>query len=139
MKVLTSLILCFMSIGLYSSLQAQIGLGGSSMGNAASGVIEFESKEFDFGKAVQGDTVRHIYRFKNAGTGDLEIKHVKTGCECTSSNWKPGPYKMGASGEIEIIFATKDKSGPQQKGIIVETNGDKPVEIIRLTGEVVLE
>jgi hypothetical protein len=117
---------------------AQIGEGLGSFGTGGTSIIEFEEKEFDFGKVPQGDTVRHIYRFKNTGTTDLEILRVKTGCECTSSNWKPGPYKMGTSGEIEIIFSTKDKSGPQIKGIVVETNGEKRVEIIKLTGEVIL-
>ena len=116
---------------------AQIGEGLGSFGTGGTSIIEFEEKEFDFGKVPQGDTVRHIYRFKNTGTTDLEILRVKTGCECTSSNWKPGPYKMGTSGEIEIIFSTKDKSGPQLKGIVVETNGEKRVEIIKLTGEVI--
>jgi hypothetical protein len=117
---------------------AQIGGGLGSLSSGGTSIIEFEEKEFDFGKVPQGDTVRHIYRFKNVGTADLEILRVKTGCECTSSNWKPGPYKMGRTGEIEIIFSTKDKSGPQIKGIVVETNGEKRVEIIKLTGEVIL-
>lgn len=120
------------------SLDAQIGNGMLGISASGTGTIEFEEKEFDFGKVPQGDTVRHIYRFKNAGTADLQILNVKTGCECTSSQWKPGPYKMGSTGEIEIIFSTKDKSGPQQKGIVVETNGEKRVEIIKLTGEVIL-
>lgn len=131
------LIVCLLGIS-SNTLQAQIGGGFGTPASTGSGVIEFEEMEFDFGKVHQGDTVRHIYRFKNTGTADLEILRVKTGCECTSSEWKPGPYKMGASGEIEIIFSTKDKSGPQQKGIVVETNGEKKVEIIRLTGEVIL-
>jgi hypothetical protein len=140
MKKSYSLILLLFTFVCIAPLSAQIGGGLGSMGSSSggTGIIEFEEKEFDFGKVPQGDTVRHLYRFKNTGTADLEILRVKTGCECTSSNWKPGPYKMGTTGEIEIIFSTKDKSGPQLKGIVVETNGEKRIEIIKLTGEVVL-
>jgi hypothetical protein len=138
MKTIYTFLLLLFTVLNYSGLCAQIGNGMNTIGSTgATGILEFEEKEFDFGKVLQGDTVRHIYRFKNTGTADLEILRVKTGCECTSSNWKPGPYKMGATGEIEIIFSTKDKSGPQLKGIVVETNGEKRVEIIKLTGEVI--
>ena len=114
---------------------AQI-MGSGGWGTNESPAIEFEQKEFDFGEVPQGDTIRQKYIFRNAGTGELTIKHVKTGCECTTANWEAGPYKMGASGVIEGVFSTKDKSGPQKKEIIIETNTDKRIDIIRLTGSV---
>lgn len=113
-------------------------MGSEGWGTTGSPAIEFDQKEFDFGDVPQGDTIRQKYTFRNVGTADLTIKNVKTGCECTSANWLAGPYKMGASGEIEVIFSTKDKSGPQKKEIIIETNTDKRIDIIRLTGVVQL-
>jgi hypothetical protein len=113
-------------------------MGSGGWDSAGSPAIEFDLKEFDFGEVPQGDTIRQKYTFRNAGTGELTIKNVKTGCECTSANWEAGPYKMGATGVIEVIFSTKDKSGPQKKEIIVESNTDKRIDIIRLTGVVQL-
>lgn len=122
---------------LSQAVSSQI-IGSGAWDSSGSPAIEFDLKEFDFGEVPQGDTIRRKYTFRNVGTGELTIKNVKTGCECTSANWLAGPYKMGASGEIEVIFSTKDKSGPQKKEIIIETNTDKRIDIIRLTGVVQL-
>ena len=128
------LLLTFSTYSIWAQIGQQnpwgLGTGGGDP------VLEFDKKEFDFGIVPEGDTVRQMYSFRNTGTADLEILKVKTPCSCTTANWKPGPYKMGQSGNIEVVFTTQDKSGVQLKEIVVETNGSKRIEIIRLTGQV---
>ena len=41
--------------------------------------IAFDSTEFEFADALDGDLVTHVYTFKNTGKMDLEIKQVKVG------------------------------------------------------------
>lgn len=40
--------------------------------------IEFTALEYDFGEVDQGDTVEHIFKFKNLGDADLVIDRVKS-------------------------------------------------------------
>ena len=40
--------------------------------------IEFAALEYDFGEVDQGDTVEHIFKFKNVGDADLVIDRVKS-------------------------------------------------------------
>ena len=40
--------------------------------------IEFTALEYDFGEVDQGDTVEHVFKFKNVGDADLVIDRVKS-------------------------------------------------------------
>ena len=38
---------------------------------------------FDFGTALEGEMVRHVFRIRNVGKGNLVIRGVKSSCGCT--------------------------------------------------------
>jgi len=42
-------------------------------------VIEIEKPTYDFGRALQGDVVKHAFRVFNRGSASLDIKSVKPG------------------------------------------------------------
>jgi curli biogenesis system outer membrane secretion channel CsgG len=41
--------------------------------------IAFAQKDFDFGKVETGETIEHIYKFRNTGDGTLVIQKVRSG------------------------------------------------------------
>jgi len=40
--------------------------------------IRFEAKIYDWGRVLEGDDVKHVFRFQNAGDETLKIEKVKT-------------------------------------------------------------
>jgi len=40
--------------------------------------IAFDAKEFDFGSVDQGETVEHVFTFRNTGNADLVIEKVRS-------------------------------------------------------------
>lgn len=41
--------------------------------------IEFEEQEYDWGEAMEGDTITHAFRFQNTGSEILKIEKVRSG------------------------------------------------------------
>lgn len=41
--------------------------------------LEFETMTHDFGKSIQGQNLKCVFKFKNTGTGVLDIVRVKGG------------------------------------------------------------
>jgi cytochrome c5 len=82
----------------------------------ARGHITFEHSFFDFGTVVEGDIVKHTFKFKNDGAGSVKVLNTETSCGCTTANGALKEYAPGESGEMEVVVDTKGK-----KGIIVKT------------------
>lgn len=86
-------------------------------------LMEFESDEHDFGLIVQGETVSHTFRFKNAGSTDLILSSVSATCGCTIPKWSRQPVKPGEEGQIEVEFNSAGRSGTNHKEVKILCNG----------------
>src|SRR5689334_404403 len=54
--------------------------------NAAAGPkIQFDNSNFDYGKAMVGQPVKHTFWFTNVGDATLELTAVSPGCGCTTA------------------------------------------------------
>lgn len=82
----------------------------------AHGHIIFEETFFDFGTVVEGEIIKHTFKFKNNGAGTVKILKTETSCGCTTASGALKAYAPGEVGEMEVVVDTKDK-----KGIIVKT------------------
>lgn len=82
----------------------------------APGHLVFEHSFFDFGTVMEGDIIKHTFKFKNDGAGKVKILKTETSCGCTTANGALKEYAPGESGEMEVVIDTKGK-----KGIIVKT------------------
>ena len=72
--------------------------------------IEFENDEYNFGTVVDGDMVKHTFKFTNTGDKNLVLFDVKTTCGCTvPEDWPKQPIPPGESGEVKVIFNSKIK------------------------------
>jgi mono/diheme cytochrome c family protein len=88
----------------------------SSSSTSQHGHITFAESFFDFGTVVEGDIVKHTFKFKNDGAGKVKIVKTETSCGCTTATGALKEYAPGESGEMEVVIDTKGK-----KGIIVKT------------------
>jgi len=79
-------------------------------------------KTFDFGTLKQGESVEHIFTFKNTGKNDLIIRKTKASCGCTAVQLGDKVIKPGQESSIKAIFNSRGKKGKQHKSITVTTN-----------------
>ncbi len=100
-------------------------------------VIEYTDEgRFDFGKADEGDIVKHSFKFKNVGTEPLVISNARGSCGCTVPTWPKEPVPPGGNGEIYVEFNTKGKPGVQSKRVTVTANTNPTETFLEIRGEV---
>ena len=95
-------------------------------------VIEFDKKEYDFGKLIQGEKVTYSFKFKNTGGSDLVISQVNSSCGCTVPKFTRDPIKPGEEGKIKVSFDSKGRSGFQSKTITVVSNCQPNRTVLRI-------
>jgi hypothetical protein len=102
--------------------------------NAA--VIKFEESIYDFGKVTDGDTVKHIFKFTNVGKKYLKIANAAASCGCTIPSWPKDSIKPGDSGEINVVFNSKNRVGAVDKTVTVTANTQPNETQVKLIGKV---
>lgn len=96
-------------------------------------VFEFEADVIDYGKIeLNADGVR-VFKFKNIGKSPLVISRVKSSCGCTVPKKPTEPIMPGATGEIEVKYATS-RQGGFSKMITVYSNATEPTKKLRIKG-----
>ncbi len=100
-------------------------------------MMTFAESSYDFGEIKQGEKVTHIFKFKNEGKADLVITDAKGSCGCTVPEYPKTPVKVGAEGEIKVIFNSAGKHGEQHKSVTITANTAKKKEIINIQGNVI--
>lgn len=86
------------------------------------GAFRFDTTVYDFGEIIQGQKVRHIFKFKNVGEGDLVISDAKTSCGCTVSEYPRNPVPPGGEGEVVVEFDSENKQGQVSKTVTLFAN-----------------
>ncbi len=99
--------------------------------------INFAEQTFDFGKVDAGEKVSHTYSFENTGSEPLIISNAKGSCGCTVPNWPKEPIPVGGTGEITVVFDSKNKKGPKNQKVTITANTDPPQTFIYMKGEVI--
>jgi hypothetical protein len=87
-----------------------------------------DAYSWDFGKAKEGEILKHNFLLKNDSTKPLKIQSINTSCSCTVSKVKKKTLLQGESTYIEVEFNTKGYSGLNEQYIYVQTdNLDNPI------------
>ncbi len=66
-------------LGLYGTAIAEKEAGGKKDQAEGPSKIKFEKLAHDFGKSLQGASLKHTFKFTNAGKSVLVIEKVKAG------------------------------------------------------------
>lgn len=93
--------------------------------NRGTPVIQFKTNFFDFGKLTAPGAVSGVFKFKNAGSGVLEMAAPKPSCGCTDAKVKPTKLAPGETGEITYTINLDHDMGQVQKHIAVNSNDPK--------------
>ena len=88
----------------------------------AGAVIQFESMVHDFGTMREGDIKECVFKFTNKGDAPLIIQNVEEPCGCTVPFWSKEPVMPGQTGEIKVVFHSKERPGVFRKTLAVKTN-----------------
>jgi len=104
-----------------------------SLGSA---IIEFDTKNYDFGTVNEGDVVEGVFKVANKGKTDLIITDASASCGCTVPEWPKEAIKPGDSAEIKFSFNSRGRTGKQSKTITLQTNTANVKEIVRISGTV---
>ena len=96
----------------------------------------FDSKEYNFGTATEGDEITHNFMITNTGKSILYIRKLKSSCGCTAVNPEKNELNQGESTAIKAIFRTRGKgTGKQIKTIDVITNDpEQPKVTLTISG-----
>jgi len=96
-------------------------------------LLDFEDYIHDFGEVFQDTVSKHIFRFKNPGTGTLVIERVQATCGCTVPELQDKILQSGESGELEVNFKSGKFKGPQHKTIKIASNDAiTPLKVITI-------
>lgn len=103
-------------------------------------IMVFEEQNYDFGKIYIGDIVKHGFKFKNHGYGELIINNVKSSCGCTAALVSKSNLLKDEEGEVQIKFNPGRYVGKVTKSVTVNSNDQqKPSFKLTITGEVIEE
>jgi hypothetical protein len=85
-------------------------------------VLAFDQPEVTLADLTEGDTVQHVYTFKNTGTADLQIFSASASCGCTVPSYPEKPVPPGGTGAIKVVFNSKNKVGTNTKTVTIYAN-----------------
>ncbi len=89
-----------------------------------------------FGKIKAGDTTILTFNFQNTGNDTLFIHKVQPSCECMIADYTATPVLPSKYGRIIIKYASNKREdiGKQVKSIIVQTNSDTLLSVLKIVG-----
>ncbi len=87
---------------------------------------------WDFGKAKQGEVLKHDFLFKNETKGVLNITSVNTSCGCTASQPGKKSLKPGETTKIKVSFNSHGYLGQVQQFVYVNTD-NADLAVVRFT------
>jgi hypothetical protein len=84
--------------------------------------ISFQSKTYDFGEIVMGDTAICFFSFTNTGDSTLKILDMRTTCSCAIAALEKKTYEPHETGTIKAIFYSSGRKGKVSKSVFITTN-----------------
>jgi hypothetical protein len=99
-------------------------------------VMKFDEQFYDFKELTEGDTVVHYFKFTNTGTASLIIMNATASCGCTVPTFPENPIPPGESGQIKVVFNSKNKVGMQNKTVSIYANTIPPENTVFVKGKV---
>lgn len=99
-------------------------------------ILTFRASEHDFGKVKAGEKVGCIFSYTNTGDADLVITSASASCGCTVPRYDKKPVPPGGTGTMEVIFDTSGREGIQTKTVVVQSNAENNLVILRIIADI---
>lgn len=95
----------------------------NNMARKTTDIQIIDSASFNFGTIKAGDTVTHVFYFKNVGQVPMIITNVTASCDCTLANFTDSLIAPSQIDSIVAIFSSKKgMKGIQSKTITMNYN-----------------
>lgn len=99
--------------------------------------IVFPETEHDFGVVQEGKKVEYTFKFTNLGSGNLEIKDIKTSCGCTAALVSSEKLEPGQKGTLKVELDTTNRSGRMSRTITINSNDpSEPQKVLMIYADV---
>jgi hypothetical protein len=98
---------------------------GSSIFAGNGPQIHLPDDTWDFGRVEQGQSLDHVFTFKNTGNAPLLIEKVRTTCGCTAALVSDKKLEPGEKGELKVTLNTRGFEGRITKYVYLESNDKK--------------
>ena len=102
-------------------------------------VMAVDTPSVDLGTITQGDTIIHVYNFKNTGNMPLVLSNVSASCGCTTPSYSKEPVAPGERGFITVKFNSKGKEGKLNKTVTAYANTKPSDNIVSFKIEVLIK
>ena len=123
---------CMLFIGIFADRAVADGQGSMPR-------IVCADSDFDFGRIVDTNRIGHTFHIRNDGESPLLISRVWTGCGCVEATVKTDTIMPHSSADLDVVFDTVGRIGPQRKSIYVHSNDSQtPVLNLAMRGELVV-
>jgi hypothetical protein len=137
MKVLNSIVLFFLVLGIMSSCKNNYASNTGAEDKMATlndsanlTQIQWLDTVKDLGTITEGQKLEVSFRFRNTGTKPLVIERVQPSCGCTVVDPPKEAIGPGKDGEIKGVFDSNGKLGPNHKSLTVFANIKQPRELV---------
>lgn len=84
--------------------------------------LVLEKPELDLGTVHEHTNTDGVIKFTNKGDAELKITTLKSTCGCTVPELGQKTYAPGESGEINVIFKPRGKSGKVEQTVTITSN-----------------
>lgn len=98
--------------------------------------MKFTTQIFDFGIVKQGDSLKHVFTFKNTGAQDLIIESIDLECDCLSYKLSDSELKPGQTATLTLFWDTSKLSGVSVRKITLNANIENLKREISVTAEI---
>ena len=99
--------------------------------------LTIDNPQFEFGEILQGESLEHVFTFRNTGDGNLVISKVRSSCGCTAALLSADVVAPGQEGEVRATFNSGHFRGNVEKSIYLTSNDPRQVSTtLRLRGRV---
>jgi hypothetical protein len=90
--------------------------------SAVQAQLAWEKTEIELHPKIGDKEAVAQFRYENKGTKPINFKNVRSSCGCTVASLKKNDVAPGEKGEITATFNIGNRTGTQQKAVMVETD-----------------
>ncbi len=85
--------------------------------------LQWDKRQLEFHPGVLDTNVAAYFSFSNATTHPIAILSAKASCgSCTTVSLEKKQYLSGETGSVDVAFAFGQRTGLQEKTVLVQTN-----------------
>lgn len=96
------------------------------------GNLEWSVTRIEQVATVDQESAEAAFHFKNAGPDAVTILEIHSSCGCTTATLDKKTYAPGEEGDLQVRFTFGERTGPQQKEIVVVSTDTptRPTELV---------